>query len=81
MTKERKMEMSMVKAYGFTAMEDILEASRKQELEQERANERMINDVFMKPDFEQSLIDQANSASNTPYMPNVPSFLEKYKEA
>lgn len=81
MTKERKMEMSMVKAYGVVAMEDILEASRKQELEQERANERMISEVFMKPDFEQSLMDQASNTSNTPYVPNVPSFLEKYKEA
>ena len=78
MTKERKMEMSMVNSYGFVAMEDILEESRRQELKQEQDNERMINDVFMKPDFEQSLLDQVNNTSNHPYVPDIPSFLANY---
>ena len=35
MTKERKMELSMVNSYGLGAMEDILDRSRLQELNQE----------------------------------------------
>lgn len=96
MTKERKMELSMVNSYGIGAMEDILDQSRLQQLNQEVEEEMRIRQM-MDPKFtdqlmayaeihkkkkviKPSLKKEAKQLNLVGCLPSIPAFLTKYVE-
>lgn len=94
MTKERKMELSLVNSYGAVAMQDILDKSREEQLNQEVENERIAQRICSDPSFTDQLLLYAGISyeklGNTQLLktmksmgdnlPDIPVFLSKYVE-
>ena len=89
MTKERKMELSLVNSYGAVAMQDILDKSKEEQLNQEVETERIAQRICSDPSFTDQLLLYARIAdeklgntqslkSMSNKLPDIPVFLSKY---